>query len=247
MTWWCRPSARAWSAQSAALSVRMRGQLDRASASVSVRAAAMNISEQLKTAFSNAGARYPELNRAWIEISFRVGSRLPHSLLSAAIQRDGSVDLGLRCMEDEQLQRMATDQSGSFAFHYQKMISDYWIGGVYETFRLLRERNPGDVSPAFAGILADLELIRMPLEKHELAKDWELEAPLPMMRSPPNNDASDIYVYDPKDNRRAHIMAAGVSPTTGSVMWHGIDVVLKADRWIERRDLADRIVALWKS
>lgn len=208
----------------------------------------MNISEQLTTAFFNAVARYPELNRAWGEVSHRVGSRLPHSLLSAAIQRDGSVDLILRCMEDELSQRIAADdQSGSFAFHYQKMISDSWVGSMYETFRLLRDRNLADASPAFASILADLELIRIPLDKHELAKDRRLDAPLTMMRSPPNNDASDVYVYDPKDNRRAHIMAAGVSPTTGSLMWHGIDVVSKADRWIDRRDLADRIVALWKS
>ena len=149
-------------------------------------------------------------------------------------------------MEDELSQRIAT-ATESFAFHYQKMISDYWIGSVYETFRLLRDRNLADASSAFASILSDLELIRMPLDKHELAKDRRLDAPLPMMRSPPNNDASDVYVYDPKDDKRAHIPVVRISRATGSVIWNGIDVVSKTDRWIERRDLADRIVALWKS
>ncbi|HET7375588.1 MAG TPA: hypothetical protein VFK30_02705, partial [Anaerolineae bacterium] len=153
----------------------------------------------------------------------------------------------LRCMEDEQAERLPKDNSASFSLHYQKIISDYWIGSVYETFRLLRQRKLDDASPAFLEIFADLELIRMPLEKHELAKDRNLDAPLEMVRNPRNNDAKDIYVYDPKDDRRAHIMSTAVSSSTGSVMWHAIDLTSNSDRWIERRGLSDRIIALWIS
>jgi len=202
----------------------------------------VNISQQIEAAFTDARARYPELALAWVEISYRVGSLPPNSALSATTQRDGSIDLLLRCMEDEQVQRVA----GEFAFQYQKMLSDYWIGSVYEIFRLLRDRKLADVPLGFSEVLADLELIRMPLEKHELPKDRKLEAPLEMIRNPPKNDSTDIYVYDPKDNRRAHIMGFGVSTKTGSVIWHGIDIASKSDRWIERRDLADRILALWE-
>src|SRR3981189_362727 len=54
--------------------------------------------------------------------------------LSAAIWQ---VDLGLRCMEDE-----LAPQAGKAAleFQYQKLFSELWVGGVYETLRLLTER-----------------------------------------------------------------------------------------------------------
>jgi hypothetical protein len=126
----------------------------------------MDISTLVTSAFTSSAEQYPELNRTWIKISFHVGGRLPQSLLSAVIQRDGSIDLVLRCMEDEHARRMAGSQSqgdaNMFAFHYQKILSDYWIGSMYETFRLLRQRKLADASPAFSEILVDLELIRMP-------------------------------------------------------------------------------------
>jgi hypothetical protein len=205
----------------------------------------IDVSTRLMATFTDAQARYPELYKAWAIISHEVGSRLPNSLLSMSIQKDGSVDLLLRCMEDEQALGMARTSSGGFAVHYQKIMSDYWIGGVYETFRLLRERKLADSSPAFATILADLAIIRMALEKHELPKDWEMEAPLQMMRHPPNDDATDNYVYDPKDNQRAHIMVTSIS-TKGSVTWQATDPISNSARRIERRDLSDRIIALWK-
>jgi hypothetical protein len=205
----------------------------------------VSISDQLMAAFNGARTRYPELDQTWVKISLHVGSRLPKSLLLTSIQRDGAVDLLLRGMEDEQARRMVSNGNDSFSFHYQEMMSDYWIGGVYETFRLLRQRKLADKSFHFAEILADLELVRMPLEKHELPKDWKLEAPLQMTRYPPNNDDTDAYVYDPKDNQRAHIMGVGVS-SKGSVMWHVIDLTKKSDRWVERQDLSDRILAMWK-
>ena len=85
----------------------------------------MKIGEQLKTMFNEAQALNAELNDAWIKISHRVGGRLPDSLLAMSIQRDGAVDLLLRAIEDEQPRR-----HDLFGFHYQKMMSDYWIGGV---------------------------------------------------------------------------------------------------------------------
>ena len=111
--------------------------------------------------FNEAQALNAELNDAWIKISHRVGGRLPHSLLSNSIQRDGAVDLLLRAIEDEQAQQIAkTGSPDLFAFRYQKMMSDYWIGGVYETFRLLKDRELGDPVRAFAEIFADLEPTR---------------------------------------------------------------------------------------
>ena len=95
-------------------------------------------------------AKHSELHKHWIHISHGVGGRLPKSLLVASIQRDGAVDLLLRCIEDEQASAMATKkETGMFNFHYQKMLSEYWIGGVYEVFRTLRPRHLADATPSF--------------------------------------------------------------------------------------------------
>ena len=67
-----------------------------------------------------------------------------------------------------------------------------------------------------------------------------------MARNPPKNDPTDVYIYDPNDDQRAHIMPFGKSPR-GSLAWYVTDVKTGTDRWIERRDLSDRILVLWKN
>jgi hypothetical protein len=203
----------------------------------------MIISNQLLAAFAAAKTRLQDLAAAWVKISFNVGNRLPASLLSPDIQRYGDIDLLVRCMEDERAQKLASIDM--FAYHYQKLMSDYWIGSMYEIFRLLRQRGLADADPAFNEIFSDLELIRMPLEKFELAKDKKLGRPLEMTRLPERNDESDKYVYDKNDDLRSHIMPTTVSEN-GSVEWHVHDVIIGENRWVQRRNLSDRIIKLWK-
>lgn len=207
----------------------------------------MNVGPALVQTFALAKSKQARLYETWVRISHLVGSRLPASLLSVSIQRDGELDLLLRCLEDEQAQRMAAGtEPGLFEGNYLNMLSTYWVGSMYETFRLLRQRKLTGTDPAFAEILSDLELLRMPLEKHELAKDKEtLKEPLRMVRQPRNNDTTDQYSYDPKDDKRAHIMPSGLS-SRGSMTWHVIDLKAGTDRWVERRALSERIVELWK-
>src|SRR5665811_1134332 len=114
-------------------------------------------------------------------------------------------------------------EAGLFDMYYLNMLSTYWVGSMYETFRLLRQRKLTGTDPAFDEILSDLELLRMPLEKHELAKDTVLKEPLQMVRGPRNNDAKDLYSYDKDDNSRAHIMPMGLSKR-GSLSWQAIDL-----------------------
>jgi hypothetical protein len=188
-----------------------------------------------------AQAKYSQLHEQWNGISIRIGRRLPNSRLFISIQRDGEVDLLLRCIEDEQAR--ADREPGMFNFHYQNMLSEYWIGGIYENFRTLRQRKLVDPTLAFDQIFSDLESIRVPLEKFELPKDWSLKEPLTMVGYPRNNNAT--YVYDPQDDQRSHIMGAGLSPK-GSVIWHVVDLKTENDRWVERRELSDRILTMWK-
>ncbi len=130
------------------------------------------------------------------------------------------------------------------AFHYQNMLSELWIGGVYETTRLLIDRKLAPDTDEFRSLAHDLRLLRIPLDKHEIASQGQLKQPLQMRRHPPNNDSADTYVYDKADPRRAHIMRTGISPR-GSAMWRVIDLKVKEEQWVERRALSDRFLSLW--
>lgn len=96
----------------------------------------------------------------------------------------------------------------------------------------------------FDKILKSFELIRIPMEKHEIAKDRVLSKPLDLRRIPANDSTNDSFTYDPKDNKRTHIMPMSVSDR-GSPMWMVTDVKLNNSYWIERRNLSDQIISLW--
>jgi hypothetical protein len=60
-------------------------------------------------------------------------------MLFSSVQRAGELDVLLRCMEDE-LGADTSSQEGDFSFHYQAVLSESWVGQVYEIVRLLKAR-----------------------------------------------------------------------------------------------------------
>jgi hypothetical protein len=207
----------------------------------------IKIGNLISQAFTLARSKISELPPEWIRISFYLGARLPNSLLTPAIQRDGELDVVLRCIEAEMAESIKNKASDDiFVGHYLNALSIYWVGGMYETFRLLLDkRRVAATDPAVIGIHHDLELIRIPLEKHEIAKDQNIKEPLALMRLPLNNNATDAFSYDPDDNLRSHIMPTGLS-ARGSMVWQAIDGRNNRQKSIERRDISDRILALGK-
>src|SRR5260370_37305998 len=65
------------------------------------------------------------------------------------------------------------------------------------------------------------------------------------MRGVGDDEPKPIELYDPKDPSRFHIMPKGVS-ARGSAVWLALDVRNSRQHWIERRDLADRLLSLLK-
>jgi hypothetical protein len=197
-------------------------------------------------AFRQANIRHASLHQSWVEISHRVGGLLPRSLLGASIQRFGELDLLIRCMEDE-FHSLPGDNEAIdlFKAHYLLILSELWIGSVYEAFRLIKERKLIAQEEQFINIEHDLRILRIPLEKHQIAADSKLSQPLQMQSIPPNNDATDLYEYSKGDPKRTHIMPTGIS-ARGAAMWQVIDLIRNDNRWIERRDLSDRVLSLWR-
>jgi hypothetical protein len=138
------------------------------------------------------------------------------------------------------------DVIGMAALDCQSTISDIWIGMAYEVVRLLDERKLLLNEPEFSKLHHYLRYIRVPLEKHELAgrkKDFPEE--VKMTRRPATSTASDHYVYEHESDARAHIMMKGQS-ARGSSMWHLTDNAAGSSYWIERRELAERMLRLWR-
>ena len=205
----------------------------------------MPVSLLTAQAFQLGLSRYQELHRTWIKISHRVGGQLPGSLLAFSMQRAGELDALLRCMEDEVFQLdAAAEDIKLISFNYQSMLSELWIGTVYEIFRVIKQRKLLPSNDDFARLAHELKLLRITLEKYEIADDRKLSGPLHMKREPPKNAARDSYVYLSDDPKKAHIMPGGIS-RRGSMMWQAIDVAHDRTYWIERRDLAERTEALW--
>ncbi|WP_347359095.1 hypothetical protein [Bdellovibrio sp.] len=205
----------------------------------------MNTSTLLSGAINNANHTQSDILSRWIKISHKIGSRIPRSLLSSNIQNEGKVDVLLRSLEEESTKRpQGSDQVNLLTFDIQSILSDYWIGGIYEIFRLLRARRLADETPLFAEVFYDLELLRMPIEKLEIAKDSKLKIPpLFLPRNPQTEDQP--VAYDPKDNLRAHIMPKFYNQNTGSISWIAFDATDLTEKSISRQSISDRILQLW--
>jgi hypothetical protein len=202
----------------------------------------MTVRKIVATAFSQGFLHYPNEHKEWIRISFRIGGNLPGSLLVSSVQKAGQLDLLIKCMEDE-FSPDKPDDEPDFSFHSQVLLSELWVGHVYEIFRLLKERKCAPNHPDFESLAHDLRLLRIPLEKHEIPGDRKLKEPLLMEKHPSRKD-DNIYQYSKDDLKRSHIMPTGVSQR-GSVMWHVTDIISNKSYWIERQQLSERIFALY--
>jgi hypothetical protein len=210
------------------------------------------ISPLLTSLFNIVREKYNAEHRTWEQLSHLLAGRFKLFTAAPNIQREGDVDLLLRCLEDEfNTNKYASEVD--FSFHYQMMFSETWIVGVYEILRAFRQRDQKAAAAGkatsgvselevFKSVFTDFELLRMPLAKFEIAKDDKLGQPLPMRRVREEKTQS-VEFYDPKNPARFHIMPKGVS-ARGSAVWLALDGRSLRQHWVERRDLADRLLSL---
>lgn len=149
-------------------------------------------------------------------------------------------------MEDEYTSVALREEIHPWVAEPLASLSEMWIGQVYEIVRLARERKLIADSDFFEALAHDFRLLRVPMEKHEIAQDRSLMASVPMSRTPAREGDVD-YRYDKKDPLRAHVMPTGISQR-GSMQWLAIDIsAALSQRWIERRDLSDRVLQLLRA
>ena len=173
----------------------------------------MSVTHSLMAAFAEARTQYPQIEKVWIGASYSWGCRLPNSLLMMSVNDAGQLDVVIRSMEDE----FDDDPNQHVALSLLRMLSSQWISTGCEVLRVLRERNL-DPSAELPGLEHDFRLVRVTLQKHEIA-------------------------FDPKDSQRGHIMPTGLS-ARHSVTWHVTDGRSLESRWVERLALSDRFLSL---
>jgi hypothetical protein len=164
------------------------------------------------------------------------------------IQRDAEIDLILRSIEDEFQKGLAINlEHPEFTpVHPLGILSGYWISGVYESLRLLKARNLLEAGEQFADLFRRVELVRIALDKHEIASERKLlkKGPLSMLRRAMGNAPETEYVYSAADDQRAYIMPMGLSPR-GSITWQPLDLRTDANPVVERRWVSEQIIAFW--
>lgn len=206
----------------------------------------LSVSELILSGYQLAAKQQEAVTQSWVTGSHRLGGALPGSLLSVSIQRTGRLDAVLRCMEDEYTSVALREEIRPWVAEPLASLSEMWIGQVYEIVRLARERKLIADSDFFEALAHDFRLLRVPMEKHEIAQDRSLMASVPMSRTPAREGDVD-YRYDKKDPLRAHVMPTGISQR-GSMQWLAIDIsAALSQRWIERRDLSDRVLQLLRA
>jgi hypothetical protein len=99
-----------------------------------------NVSQLIAAAFALAKQRMSPQYQQWIDASYAIGGLLPNSMLVSSVQKEGEIDLVLRCMEAEAAQKIG-EPDPLFAFHYQSLLSATWVGGCYVTIRRVPRGN----------------------------------------------------------------------------------------------------------
>jgi hypothetical protein len=135
----------------------------------------MNLQTPVTLLLTNALKLSMTLNREllddWVRISFKLGTVLPASALMHSIQRVGRMDGLLRSMENEHLKvGVGNEEQDFLSFEAYAMLSEAWIGSAYEIFRIVKEQRHM-LHTDLPEIARCLELVRVTLEKHQIAKD----------------------------------------------------------------------------
>jgi hypothetical protein len=201
-------------------------------------------SNAIVAAFEGAKAENPKAYERWIWMSHRIGSQLPQSLLSNSIQRLGEIDLLCRSMEVDFLARPPLDGALDFRFQHLSALSDWWASSAYAICFVLRTREILS-DQDFVRLANDLRLVRVQNEKHELPSDRKIDDPLDFIPSPLRTDETTppVYAYDKNDRLRAHIPRSGLSAAR-SKMWEVFDPSTLSARWVDRLELANRMLDL---
>lgn len=195
----------------------------------------MNVTELIDAAFEVSRDQQSSIHKQWISLSHRMVKIAPQPIYQS-IQNVGMLDLVLREMER---QCLLQHDASLLSHHYQLIFSELWLGSAFEVFRIIKEINPDNLQ---AREIHDiLKLVRIPIEKLQIADDKKLNSPMVLTREGNSNVPELDVIYDKNDPLRSITLPRFLSEN-GSLIWQVLDVKSKGTASIERLYLSDRIL-----
>ena len=210
----------------------------------------MKVSDLILEAFGQAIQQHVELYKSWMDITILLGGKaLPFSLLGLSVHDIGALDLVLRCMENET--KAVIDKArinGSKVelpdgYWYQETLSRIWISEIYEVFRLLKKRNLVRENSTLDELANHLRLLRIPFDKHEIAKDRKLKEQV--RGTSVLNTYGNPSRYDSDDPRKVYSLHSR-DTARGSIEWKVLDLDTGQSVWLERLSLSERVLELFQ-
>lgn len=189
-----------------------------------------SVKELLNAAEAAARARAPVLGERWIRLSHVLGSMIPNGSATEVLQEVGRLDLLIRAMEDEPDPML----------HPLMPLSVTWVALSYEVVRALHQRRLD--LPGLEPLLRQMELVRIPLLKFEVAQEGKNRMPpIKLYRYPPTSSDEPPELYDRSDRGRAYRPVGALTPA--GLAWGVIDAAAGQTVWVTRRSLADGLLA----
>ncbi|BBI20369.1 hypothetical protein EKJ_12160 [Qipengyuania flava] len=204
----------------------------------------MSATDLVLTAFAIGMKRDEGLHRKWISISHKLGP-VAGTVHTVSLQRIGRLDMLLRVLEDERLERLKAGQSANLdlSLDLQLALSENWLFSSYEVARAAKkpfQANSNDASRLIS-LERRLALVRMPLAKGVIqGMDRNPHKQNPPMLASAGDNGPELYRDD-----GSYMMSHGICAGTGSALWSPVDITKGETIAICRRDLSDEMLALF--
>ncbi|MDO9604966.1 hypothetical protein [Hydrogenophaga sp.] len=204
----------------------------------------MTATEFLLTAYGMALANDQPLHEKWIALSFALGAVAGDAHL-VALQRNGRLDLMLRLLETERLERIKNDSAkeAMLSLDLQVALSENWLLSAYEVARAAKApfKASGNDASRLLALEHRLALVRMPVAKGVIQgmdrKPYKNNPPLLMKVG---DDMPKLYQDD-----GSYMAPCGLCVATGAVLWYPADITGHKTAPICRRELSDEMLALF--
>lgn len=185
-----------------------------------------------------------ELHKRWISLSFRFGE-IAGTVHIMSVQRVGRLDMLLRLLEDERLERMDGDppKEPDLSLDLQMALSENWLLSAYEVVRAAKGqlKSRSEEMPKLLTLEKRLALVRMPIAKGEIQGiDQKTNKNNPPLLIKAGDDAPEPYQAD-----GSFIMPCGLCEQTGAALWYPVDMATRETLAICRRDLSDELLDLF--
>jgi hypothetical protein len=197
----------------------------------------------LRAILSEVTTNSADLPERWVALYFRMAHTFGVEV--DRHQPDFWVDLILRKMEDETFVRLRDPVAGEqvdILPTFQSTLSCMWVLSTYEAIRLAHETDAGRTHAKLPTLRRRIEMVRVPIAKHEIANDQRIKDPITLVSLGPGDPKPQSYSgKDPSPYYPPYL----VETATGSTAWRVFDSKTGQTIDISRRALSDEMLALF--